>query len=286
MFLIISCSLFIKTKPHMKYKLTVIIIMLCSAMSFGQSDHGIIVGKVYNVFHDEYPTDKDIFNEFDKDFSLMKSLNINYVMIFPMSQWESVTKKMILTRTDYMVKKIEKLDMKFIPLMLKEEQNGHYFPIWKFKEIKGMWKEHNVDNGNKNNDENIDFADPRIFPLVKDYFKAVIRRYGKSPALGFYNIWNEPHYNSHAEHVIISFRKWLKRKYGNLATLRRIWGNEYTDWDQVSPFLNDNWNSSMPQIDWTMFQTDLNGVLLGKLKNFLRKYDTAHAVNANPVGTP
>ncbi len=185
-----------------------------------------------------------------------------------------------------MVKKIEQLGMKFIPIMLKEEQDGYYFPIWKFREVKGMWKGHNLDNGNKNNDENIDFDDPRIFPLVENYFKAVIKKYGKSPALGFYNIWNEPHYYSSAEHVISDFKKWLKNKYGNLKTLGRIWGNNYTDWNQVSPFLNDNWNSSMPQIDWTLFMNDYNGILLAKLKKTLRKFDSVHAVNANPVGTP
>ena len=32
--------------------------------------------------------------------------------------------------------------MKFVPLMLKEEQCSHYFPIWKFKDIPGMWEEY------------------------------------------------------------------------------------------------------------------------------------------------
>jgi len=175
--------------------------------------------------------------------------------------------------------------MKFVPLMLKEEQCSHYFPIWKFKEIKGLWDEYNLNNGNKNNRENVDFADPRIYPLVEDYFKQVIKRYGKSPALSFYNIWNEPHYSSTSEHVIIKFRDWLKHKYTDLANLRRVWGKEYSSWDEVSPFLTDNWNSSMPQIDWTMFRNELNGMLLNQLIHTLRKYDAIHPVNANPVGT-
>ena len=122
--------------------------------------------------------------------------------------------------------------------------------------------------------------------LVEEYFKAVIERYGKSPALSFYNIWNEPHYNSTAGHVIERFRKWLQAKYGNLSSLRRAWGKEYSEWDQVSPFLTDNWNSSMPQIDWVTFRNELNGALLHQLVQTLRKYDTVHPVNANPVGTP
>ena len=270
----------------MKLKILSLIVILISTFSFSQTPDRIIIGTTYNIFHEEYSTNKDFFKEVDRDFNLMKASNINYVMIFPMSRWDPLTKKHLWTRTDYMVKKIEDLHMKFVPLMLKEEQCSYYFPIWKFKVIPGMWKECNMDNGNKNNDENVDFADPRIYPLVEDYFKSVIKRYGKSPALGFYNIWNEPHYYSNAKHVVVSFRKWLKKKYRSLKTLRRIWGKDYTDWNQVSPFLNDNWNSSMPQIDWTLFMNDYNGMLLGKLKHTLRQYDTTHAVNANPVGTP
>ncbi len=216
----------------------------------------------------------------------MKASHITHVMIFPMSRWNTDTKQLRWKRTDYLVKKIENEDMKFVPLMLKEEQCSHYFPIWKFKEIPGMWKEYNIKNNSKNNRENVDFADPRVYPLVEAYFKAVIERYGKSPALSFYNIWNEPHYDFNADHVIESYKEWLKEKYGSLSTLRVAWGKEYTNWDQVSPFLNDNWNSSMPQIDWIMFKNKLNGILLGKLKQTLRKYDTTHEVNANPVSTP
>ncbi len=261
--------------------------MLLPAKNHAQlPEKEIIVGTVYNIFHEEYPTDQDFFKEVDRDISLMKASNITHVMIFPMSQWNTDTKQLLWTRTDYLIKKIEEEQMKFVPLMLKEEQCSHYFPIWKFKEIPGMWEEYNLKNNNKNNREDVDFADPRVYTLVENYFKAVIERYGKSPALSFYNIWNEPHYDFSADHVIDSYKEWLKEKYGSLSALRVAWGKGYTNWDQVSPFLNDNWNSSMPQIDWIMFKNKLNGILLGKLKQTLRKYDTTHEVNANPVSTP
>ncbi len=246
----------------------------------------IFVGTVYSIFHEEFATDEEFFKQVDRDIALMKESNITHVMIFPMSQWDPDTKQLLWKRTDYLVKKIEDAQMKFVPLMLKEEQCSHYFPIWKFREIPGLWEEYNLNNGNKNNRENVDFADPRVYPLVDEYFKAVIERYGKSPALSFYNIWNEPHYSSAAKHVIERFQKWLQAKYGTLSSLRRAWGKEYSDWDQVSPFLTDNWNSSMPQIDWIMFRNELNGALLHQLVQTLRKYDTVHPVNANPVGTP
>ncbi|MGA9408236.1 MAG: beta-galactosidase, partial [Bacteroidota bacterium] len=256
-----------------------------ATLSFAQMPTAIFVGTVYNIFHEEFATDEEFFKQVDRDIALMKESNITHVMIFPMSQWDPDTKQLLWTRTDYLVKKIEDSHMKFVPLMLKEEQCSHYFPMWKFKEIPGLWEEYNVDNGNKNNRENVDFADPRVYPLVEEYFKAVIERYGKSPALSFYNIWNEPHYQSTSGHVIERFRKWVHDKYTTLPALRRAWGKEYSDWSEVSPFLNDNWNSSMPQIDWIMFRNELNGELLAQLVHTLRKYDTIHPVNANPVGT-
>ena len=260
--------------------------LLTVCVSFAQLPQSIIVGTVYNIFHEEFATDEEFFHQVDKDVALMKESNITHVMIFPMSEWDPETKQLRWTRTDYLVKKIEAARLKFIPLMLKEEQCSHYFPIWKFKEIKGLWQERNVDNGNKNNRQDVDFADPRIYPLLEEYFRQVIGRYGTSPALSFYNIWNEPHYHSDAEHVVERFRGWLQRKYGTIGALRRAWGKEYVDWSEVSPFLADNWNSSMPQIDWAVFRSELDGDLMAQLVSTLRKYDKDHPVNANPVSTP
>ena len=269
----------------MKLKILIIFLFFFSGL-LGQVSNKILVGTVYNIFHEGYSTDQDFFRQVDKDIASMKEANIDHVLIFPMSQWDPESKQLLWKRTDYLVKKIETAGLKFIPLMLKEEQCRHYFPIWKFKEIDGMWERYHQKNGKKNNRDDIDFADPNVYPLVEEYFRAVITRYGKSPALSFYNIWNEPHYTSDAEHVLERYRTWLQKKYGSLAGLRTAWGDDYTDWSQVSPFLNENWYSSMPQIDWILFRNELNGMLLGELVTTLRKYDSTHAVNANPVSTP
>jgi len=263
--------------------------ILCLSLPFAyfaQVPEKIIVGTVYNIFHEEFETDQKFYDQVDRDISLMKESQIDHVLIFPMNQWDPNSKQLLWTRTDYLIKKIETSNMKFVPLMLKEEQCSHYLPIWKFNEIDGLWDEHNLNNNNKNNRENIDFADPKVYPLVEEYFKEVIQRFGKSPALSFYNVWNEPHYKSDAEHVLKRFRIWLRKKYGDLSSLRHSWAEDYTEWDQATPFLNDNWNSTMPQIDWIMFKNELNGILLGELIETLRKYDTEHPVNANPVSTP
>ncbi len=251
----------------------------------GVPGDGIMVGTVYNLFHEEYPTDEDFRRQVDVDIPAIAAAHLTDVMIFPMSQWDPATKSLRWDRTDYLVRKLEENHLRFVPILLKEEQCSYYFPIWKFQEL-GLWDAYARNDGNPNNRENVDFADPRVFPLVKQYLKAVIERYGHSPALSFYNVWNEPHYSATAPHVVERFRGWLKQKYGTLAALRRAWGDDYTDWSQVSPFLNDDWNSSMPGIDWALFRSDLQGELLAELSAWVRELDPRHPVNANPVGTP
>jgi beta-galactosidase len=256
------------------------------AHSFSRTPRTIIVGTVYDPFHEQFETDGDFFARADRDIALMKESGINHVMVFPMGQWDPVSRRHLWTRTDYVIRKIEENGLRFVPVMLKEEQCASYLPIWKFKEIDGLWDQYALDNGRGNNRDNVDFADPRVYPLLVEYLREVIERYGKSPALSFYNIWNEPHYSSGGPHVIDRFRGWLQKKYGSLPALRRAWGEAYASWDQVSPFLAEDWISSMPQIDWTMFRSELNGILLEELIRSLRTYDTVHPVNANPVGTP
>ena len=238
----------------------------------------MVIGTVYNYFEEEYATDEDFFKQVDHDIALMKTCNINYVMINPMFQWDVDTKKRKWERTDYLIKKIEGANMKWVPEMFGQ-QTSDYFPAWKFRE-------EGTERGSMGR-QDADFANPKIYPLVDEHFKEVIQRYGKSPALGFYNIWNEPHYNSTAPYIAERFREWVKNKYKTLPAVRRSWALEIFSWDDVSPNLRDDWKSSMQQIDLTTFRSELNSVLIGELIQTLRKYDPdpTHLITANPVGT-
>ncbi len=237
----------------------------------------MVIGTVYNYFNEEYPTDEDFYKQVDHDIALMKECNINYVMINPMFRWDVDTKERKWERSDYLIKKIEEAGMKWIPEMFGQ-QTSDYFPAWKYREEgmeRGMGR------------QDADFANPKNYPLVDEYFKEVIGRYGKSPALGFYNIWNEPHYGGSGPYITERFREWVKNKYKTLPALRRSWALEISSWDDVSPNLRDDWKSSMQQIDLTTFRSELNSVLIGELIQTLRKYDPdpAHLITANPVGT-
>ncbi|WP_164976273.1 beta-galactosidase [Oleiharenicola lentus] len=249
-------------------------------------DGSILLGTVYNVFHSEYATDEEFFARVDTDLAAIRAANIRHLLVFPLSQWDHATRRLKWERTDYLVRKIEEAGLKFVPLLLKEEQCGHYFPPWQFETLPEIRQQHHVPGPNRNNREHVDFIHPEVFPLLEDYFRAVIGRYGRSPALAFYNIWNEPHYSHQSPHVVARFGDWLQKKYGTLAELNRAWGDDFTAWEQVTPFLADDWDSSMPSIDWGLFRNELNGVILGELRAMLHRYDRSRAINANPVGTP
>jgi beta-galactosidase len=244
----------------------------------------VFAGTVYNVFHEEFATDADFFARVDRDISAIAATGITHLLVFPLGEWDPDTRTLKWTRTDYLVRAMQKNGLKLVPLLLKEEQCSHYFPIWKFDEFPDLKAKH-LSGGGKNNRENVDFADPRVFPVLMEYFSAVISRYKDSKSLAFYNVWNEPHYDQTGSHVVEQFRAWLKQKYGSLAALRRAWGDDYTSWDEVTPFLNDDWNSSMPAIDWRLFRNELNGELLKRLAEEVKKRDPLHPVNANPVGS-
>jgi beta-galactosidase len=259
--------------------------LLAGALRAGVPGDGIAVGVVYNVFNEDYPTDQAFFDQVDRDIPAIAAAHFRYVMVFPLGQWDPATRALRWTRTDYLVRRIEASGLKFVPLLLKEEQCAYYLPMWRLREL-GLWAERNRNNGNPANRDNIDFTDPRVWPELEAYFRAVITRYRDSPALAFYNVWNEPHFDAASPAVISRFREWLRRKYGTLPAFSRAWGEPYADWSDASPFVTSDWASSMPAIDWALFRNQLDGELLGQVAALARRFDPRHPLNANPVGTP
>lgn len=241
----------------------------------------IIYGTVYNIFHDRYQNDEVYQSFIDKDIQAIKDANFNLVMPFPFGQWDMETKQQDWTRTDYLVKKIEENDLMLFPIMLKSTHRA-YLPTWKWLEIEdGIREFPQVSRTN----EDVKYMHPEILKSIDDYFGSVADRYGKSPSLVGYNIWNEAHYESIDEITIPKFRNWLKEKYGTLTELNRVWADDYSSWEQITPLLRRNWESSMSVIDWDLFRFSNNGDLANWCYSTMRKYDQQHFMITNTVGT-
>ncbi|MDX9881552.1 MAG: beta-galactosidase [Prolixibacteraceae bacterium] len=241
----------------------------------------IIYGTVYNIFHDEYNSDELFEKVVGRDMEAIRDANFNLVMPFPFGQWDSETRKQDWKRTDYLVKKLEENELMLFPIMLKSTHRA-YLPTWKWLEIEdGIREFPQVSRSN----EDVKYMHPEILKSIDDYFASVVQRYGKSPSLVGYNIWNETHYESIDEITIPKFRNWLKKKYGTLSELNRVWADDYTSWDQITPLLRRNWESSMSVIDWDLFRFSNNGDIAQWCYTTMRKYDPHRFMTTNTVGT-
>jgi beta-galactosidase len=240
----------------------------------------IILGTVYNFFHAEFPTDDEFYKTVDQDIPAISNANLNAVLVWPVTQWNPETKGLRWERGDYLVNKIEKEGLSLALILFKQQQCRHYFPIWKFDETENLKQ---AQMAQINGRWDVDFQIPQVKNILYDYIGEVLERYSSKPNMLLYNVWNEPHYYSESERNIARFREWLKEKYKTLDELNRVWGDDYTSWEQVSPLLDDNYDSSMPDIDWIFYKDDLIAELILELKEVVHDKDSLRPVNANPV---
>lgn len=69
---------------------------------------------------------------------------------------------------------------------------------------------------------------------------ALAQRYAHHPALAMWRVHNEYGTDCYCDHVAAAFRRWLRRRHGDLAGLNAAWGTafwsqHYHSWDQVLP---------------------------------------------------
>lgn len=267
---------------HIKYLIIVFITVLVCQSSYGQEvPKTIVYGTVYNIFHDRYATDEAYFKTVSEDIGNIKEANFNLVMPFPFGQWDTETKNKSWERTDFLVEKLEQHDLMLMPIMLKSTHRA-YLPTWKWLEISDAVRE--FPELSKTS-EDVKYMHPEVLESIESYFKSIAERYGESTALVGYNLWNETHYESIDELSIPKFREWLKEKYETLPELNSVWAEDYSEWEQVTPLMSRNWESSMAAIDWDLFRFANNGDLAKWAYNTMRKYDKEHFNTINTVGT-
>ncbi len=241
----------------------------------------IILGTVYSYFNEEYSTDDEFFKKVDKDIPEIKNANLNALLIWPITQWDTKTKQLRWVRGDYLMDKIEDEGLNVSLLLFKQQQCRHYFPIWKFDENPAI----KLDQLKQRNGQmDVDFMIPEVKTMLYDYLKEVLVRYREKPNIILYNIWNEPHYYSESERNIARFQEWLKHKYQTLDELNRVWADDYTSWKQPSPLLDEDYFSSMPDMDWMIYKDDLIADIINDLKVVVSDKDPSRPVNANSVG--
>ncbi|WP_240971758.1 MULTISPECIES: beta-galactosidase [unclassified Microbispora] len=103
-------------------------------------------------------------------------------------------------------------------------------------------------------------------PVYREYAANITtrlaERYSFHPALAMWHISNEYGPTAYNEAASAGFRRWLQRRYGDLATLNeawttRFWGQVYTDWEQVdAPGVPRTWMNPSRILDFKRFTSD------------------------------
>ncbi|WP_461857093.1 beta-galactosidase [Arthrobacter sp. C152] len=87
-------------------------------------------------------------------------------------------------------------------------------------------------------------------------------RYAGHPALCMWHVNNEYGPVSYGPHADRAFREWLRNKYGTLERLNAawstdVWGQVYSDWDQVNaPAQPRTWSNPSRRLDYHRFTSD------------------------------
>lgn len=152
-----------------------------------------------------------------------------------------------------------------------EEMNGHVIlatpsgarPAWLAQKYPEVLRTDN--RGNKRGfggRHNHCLTSPIYRKKVYEINTKLAEHFGQRKSLVLWHISNEYSGECYCDLCKDAFRKWLKNKYGDLATLNHAWWNTfwshtYNDWDQVnlpSP-LSEMGNKGM-SLDWKRFITD------------------------------
>ncbi len=103
-------------------------------------------------------------------------------------------------------------------------------------------------------------------PIYREYAAAITtrlaERYSFHPALAMWHIGNEYGPTAYNEAASANFRRWLRRRYGDIDALNdawttRFWGQVYTDWEQiVAPGIPRTWMNPACRLDFQRFTSD------------------------------
>jgi len=83
------------------------------------------------------------------------------------------------------------------------------------------------------------FDNPAVVAAAAHFVRQMIGRYKDHPALWFYDAWNEPVSRPLGQcqcpHSTVSYREWLRRKFGSIEKLNTTFGKAWTSFETIRP---------------------------------------------------
>lgn len=125
------------------------------------------------------------------------------------------------------------------------------------------------------------------------FLRKVVERYGNHPAMGMWDVWNEPElcfpFREARESTLLcycencqrQFRSWLRKRYAGIEHLNSVWGRCYNNWDEVEAPRGRSVFTDM--VDWRLF---FNDVMAGEARmrvTTAKSIDASHPVYLHPV---
>ncbi len=134
---------------------------------------------------------------------------------------------------------------------------------------------------------------PQAWVERERFIRQVVGRYGKHQAMGMWDVWNEPEsclflrkpddatLVCYCRHCHEGFAAWLRRKYGDIERLNRVWGRCYDDFSEIE--LPRDRQTLTDMVDWRLFCLDSLAWEGRRRLDSVRAVDGAHPVYLHPV---
>ena len=166
---------------------------------------------------------------------------------------------------------------------------GFYLPFWLTDKLDSLGKN---DPGRYPCLEHHELREP-----LARFIKTMVTRYRHSPALKYWNLWNEPTLNSTQNRIMLeNFAAYLKDHYQNISQLRSAWRGEYPVFSFLCPRnfeeLNAGWIAKAFRLgnrgrctpmyfDWYRFLAITLDKQLEWINSQVKLHDPVHPTHTN-----
>jgi beta-galactosidase len=123
---------------------------------------------------------------------------------------------------------------------------------------------------------------PEVDQAIRRFLHQAVDALKAHPAVFAWDVFNEAHFRSEDPFTFEEYRRWLQRKYGDIAKLNTLWHRRYADFSQINPadrkFPYSVWSSLLPAVEFEQFLSENLTAMCAKWTSYVKERDTAHPV--------
>lgn len=236
-----------------------------------------LYGSVYKVTREDTP------ETVEQDFRRMKSSGFNTVVIWPpVFYWEEKGPDYPFRTGKTILRLAESCGLRVIMELAGQLSVFEYIPDFEMKEEYYAQDENGHREWGQDSFGFLNYFHPEVKGKICAQFRQIAQAYRDFPALYAYDVFNETMFRSFDPYTMEAFRTWLRKKYGSIERLNRIWERDYTSFSQVR-YEKHKWMSIMPKADWCAFRKAAVGIFLQDWCDAVREADPKHPLIADNI---